>query len=184
MTWSNLNERPRGREPLSRRRRFAILKRDKFTCQYCGGRAPDVELHVDHALAVANGGSSEDENLVTSCVDCNIGKAADLLPMSFTMARTEAGIPPEWVDMVGSVIAGEAYIIAGKLAAIRRYLLAMGLERTVEAAELSRLKFGQTDRGFRYFCGVCNQWIKVWKSEPPSDDPRNSQNDPQAPAVE
>jgi 5-methylcytosine-specific restriction endonuclease McrA len=55
--------------------RFKILKRDNFICQYCGGKAPEVELHVDHIIPVDCGGSDEDNNLITSCSDCNLGKS-------------------------------------------------------------------------------------------------------------
>jgi hypothetical protein len=32
-------------------------------------------LHADHVVAVANGGSDEPANLVTSCAKCNLGKS-------------------------------------------------------------------------------------------------------------
>lgn len=63
------------RENLKKGQRFDILKRDLFTCQYCGRRPPNVILHVDHILAVVLGGGSSDDNLVTSCSDCNLGKS-------------------------------------------------------------------------------------------------------------
>lgn len=64
------------RKGLSKRTRFEVLKRDAFTCQYCGAKAPDTVLHVDHIDPVANGGSDALINLVTSCVPCNGGKGA------------------------------------------------------------------------------------------------------------
>lgn len=64
------------RKSLSKKTRFEVFKRDKFTCQYCGGRAPDVILHVDHVMPIAQGGSNDLLNLVTSCSDCNLGKGA------------------------------------------------------------------------------------------------------------
>ncbi len=67
---------------ISKKRRFEILKRDRFTCQYCGRKAPDVVLNVDHVLAVALGGQNEDSNLLTSCQDCNGGKGARALEMA------------------------------------------------------------------------------------------------------
>jgi hypothetical protein len=54
--------------------RFAIIKRDNSTCQYCGARAPDVRLTVDHIVAVAHGGTNDPSNLITACADCNFGK--------------------------------------------------------------------------------------------------------------
>lgn len=67
------------RKPLGKKIRFEVFKRDKFTCQYCGSKAPDVVLHVDHIQPVAEGGSDDLMNLITSCVDCNSGKGARLL---------------------------------------------------------------------------------------------------------
>lgn len=61
---------------LSKKLRFEVFKRDKFTCQYCGEKAPDVVLHVDHVVPRADGGDDEILNLVTACVDCNLGKGA------------------------------------------------------------------------------------------------------------
>lgn len=65
---------PNRRQGMSRALRFHVLKRDDFTCQYCGRRAPDVALEVDHIVPVAKGGVSEIANLTTACEDCNRGK--------------------------------------------------------------------------------------------------------------
>jgi len=62
------------RKPLSKKIRFEVFKRDSFTCQYCGKKAPDVILHVDHIDPVAKGGTNNILNLVTSCEECNQGK--------------------------------------------------------------------------------------------------------------
>lgn len=67
------------RKSLSKTTRFEVFKRDKFTCQYCGSKAPDVILHVDHITPVAANGTDELLNLVTSCAACNLGKGARLL---------------------------------------------------------------------------------------------------------
>lgn len=66
---------------LSKRLRFEIFKRDGFKCRYCGS-APTAggPLHVDHVVAVANGGTDDPENLVTACQQCNLGKSA--VPLS------------------------------------------------------------------------------------------------------
>lgn len=64
---------------ISKSKRFEIFHRDGFICQYCGRRPPDVILELDHIRPVAEGGESCDENLATSCDDCNRGKAAKLL---------------------------------------------------------------------------------------------------------
>lgn len=62
------------RKALTKKTRFEVFKRDKFTCQYCGFKAPDVVLNVDHIDPVASGGTNELTNLITSCFDCNSGK--------------------------------------------------------------------------------------------------------------
>lgn len=54
--------------------RFHILRRDNYTCQYCGAKAPDTALHVDHVVSVFEGGTNDPDNLITACVRCNIGK--------------------------------------------------------------------------------------------------------------
>ena len=56
--------------------RFEVLRRDGFACTYCGARAPEVQLHIDHVIPVALGGQTVPENLRTSCVDCNTGKGS------------------------------------------------------------------------------------------------------------
>ena len=61
---------------ITKRMRFEVLRRDSFTCRYCGQSAPDVKLHVDHVRPAALGGDDSAENLVTACIDCNAGKAS------------------------------------------------------------------------------------------------------------
>lgn len=80
-----------GRKKLSKAIRFEVFKRDKFTCQYCGAKAPDVVLHVDHIEPLASGGTDDLMNLVTSCEKCNLGKGAKRLSDSSTieMKRTQ-----------------------------------------------------------------------------------------------
>ena len=64
------------REPFSKSRRFAIMKRDGYRCQLCGKSQEDgAKLHIDHRIALAKGGSNEDENLWTLCLECNLGKS-------------------------------------------------------------------------------------------------------------
>ncbi len=64
----------KNRKPIPKKLRFEVFKRDKFTCQYCGRMAPDAILEVDHIKPVAEGGTNEILNLITSCRDCNRGK--------------------------------------------------------------------------------------------------------------
>jgi len=67
------------RKSLSKTTRTEVFKRDSFTCQYCGLKAPDVILHLDHIHPVAEGGDNDILNLITSCAGCNLGKGKRLL---------------------------------------------------------------------------------------------------------
>lgn len=62
------------RKTISKKIRFEVFKRDKFTCQYCGRQAPDVILEVDHIKPIADNGTNDIMNLITACFDCNRGK--------------------------------------------------------------------------------------------------------------
>jgi 5-methylcytosine-specific restriction endonuclease McrA len=64
-----LVRRPPGRLALNRRN---ILRRDAYTCQYCGKKGSD--LTVDHVLPKSRGGRGIWENLVAACRPCNLKK--------------------------------------------------------------------------------------------------------------
>lgn len=51
--------------------RHRVMSADGFRCVACGA---ETNLHVDHLIPVIEGGSSEFENLVTLCEECNLGK--------------------------------------------------------------------------------------------------------------
>ena len=55
--------------------RFEVLKRDSFTCRYCGQSSPQVVLEIDHIIPLSDGGSDDPMNLAASCWDCNSGKS-------------------------------------------------------------------------------------------------------------
>ena len=58
-------------------KRHDILRRDHYTCQYCGRTPRDgAKLEVDHIFPVARGGLTVDSNLQTLCFECNHGKKA------------------------------------------------------------------------------------------------------------
>ncbi len=60
--------------------RFTVLRRDNFTCQYCGRSVQNgAILHIDHIQPKAHGGKLTLDNLITSCFDCNLGKRDILL---------------------------------------------------------------------------------------------------------
>lgn len=57
--------------------RYQVIKRDGYRCRACGVSVSEgARLHVDHIIAVANGGKTKPENLQTLCSCCNAGKGA------------------------------------------------------------------------------------------------------------
>jgi 5-methylcytosine-specific restriction endonuclease McrA len=55
--------------------RVNVFLRDDFTCQYCGRKAPNVELQIDHKYPKSKGGLDEIKNYQTLCRECNVGKS-------------------------------------------------------------------------------------------------------------
>jgi hypothetical protein len=75
------------RKSIGDKVRFEVFKRDSFACQYCGAKAPDVVLNVDHIHPVSQGGGNDIINLITSCRDCNSGKSDRSLSDSSVLAK-------------------------------------------------------------------------------------------------
>lgn len=48
-----------------------VLTRDNYTCQQCKGKLKDVRVEVHHIIFRSNGGSDEQENLITLCIKCH-----------------------------------------------------------------------------------------------------------------
>jgi hypothetical protein len=68
---------PKGRDLIPPQLRFRVLQRDAFRCQYCGRSARDgATLHLDHVVPFAAGGETTEDNLITACETCNLGKSA------------------------------------------------------------------------------------------------------------
>lgn len=130
---------------LTKKTRFEVLKRDGYKCRYCGRKAPDVVLHVDHVLAVSNGGTDCPSNLVAACLECNLGKSA---------RRLDAVIGP--LNMAVAPL-GESI---SELEEYRRKLL----EKSKHESEKMELLIG-------YWCGMEGQdinydyWVAPWGLE-------------------
>tara|TARA_B100000609_G_scaffold56200_1_gene43706 strand:- start:583 stop:1095 length:513 start_codon:yes stop_codon:yes gene_type:complete len=93
-----------------------IYARDSHQCQYCGRKAPQVELTLDHVFPKSRGGRTSWENIVACCVQCNRKKGGltpkearmkllktpikpshhNQLDMSFNRSRA----PHEWLDFL------------------------------------------------------------------------------------
>lgn len=171
------------RKPLSVKTRFDVFKRDSFTCQYCGAHPPGVLLHVDHILAVANGGTNEAHNLVTACEPCNLGKGAralgdrkpdlkaqaeqakererQLLGYQKLLSAKRVRIDGE-IDRVESTFAifYQGYTFTPKFRiSVRVFIEKLGVDAVVESMERACCKVHNHGAATKYFCGIC--WGKV-----------------------
>lgn len=179
-----MSEQPRKRKPISKSVRFTVFKRDGFVCQYCGAHPPSVVLHIDHIHPVAEGGTNDIDNLVTACEPCNLGKGAGLLSdVPKTLKDKAEEIAEREAQMRGyneilraraERIESDAWDVAAalqcveyvesysrqRLLSIKRFLESLPVAAVIEAAEVAVARFhAGSDRGFKYFCGVC--WRKI-----------------------
>lgn len=170
------------RAPMSKKTRFEVFKRDGFVCMYCGAHPPKVLLHVDHIVAVANGGGDDMDNLVTSCEACNLGKGArdlSVVPQSLAdkaaalaereeqlrgyheiMQAREARLEDETWMIVEELEPGATSFGRLDLRSIRVFLERLDYFEVLEAARIASANmYYPGQKRFRYFCGVC--WKKI-----------------------
>jgi len=174
------------RKAISTRDRFEVFKRDRFTCAYCGGKPPEVVLHLDHITPVAKGGDNDPTNLVTSCADCNLGKSD--VPLGETRAAVTSATLKDLREQRDQMEAyqaflmeersrreGHADLIARGLEAILRraltlkeraqviqFLKELPAAEVMDAVDVLALKDDLSGDAWRYFCGIC--WTKVKQS--------------------
>lgn len=161
------------RKAISKKIRFEVFKRDKFTCQYCGRKAPDVVLNVDHITPVAEGGTNDMLNLITACFSCNNGKRATPLDKNAILdkqrkqleelqeRREQIEMMFEWkqsledlsdystsllVEYIESLITPHKIKEAGLLK-VKSYLKQFGLDEVLEAVDISARQYIQYDDG-------------------------------------
>lgn len=119
------------RKPISKRMRFDVLKRDAFTCQYCGKMPPDTTLHIDHIKPVSKGGKNTLINLVTSCIDCNLGKSDKELSDDSAIKKQQAQLSAlaerrsqieMMVDWRESLLKADELLVESVTALVNKYL--------------------------------------------------------------
>jgi len=90
---------------IPRRTRYEVLRRDDYTCRYCGAKAPDVKLNVDAVVPVVLGGSHKDPaNLVTACEVCNGGKSSSAPDAPLVAEVSDRAL--EWAQAMRKAQAG------------------------------------------------------------------------------
>jgi hypothetical protein len=174
------------RKGIKKSVRFEVFKRDSFTCQYCGRSAPNVILHVDHIMPVAKGGEDDITNLVTSCVDCNLGKSDRELTDDAAIQkrkkqldelqerRDQLEMMMEWqrglVDLEGEVVNQAAFFWADLvrpysltepgLAELRKTIKKHGLSETLESMRASAAQYLKQDDEGKY---TQESVMKAWE---------------------
>lgn len=77
--------------------RLNIYARDVDTCQYCGEQLPRSELNLDHVLPRSQGGKTTWENVVCSCIECNLRKGGRT-PDQARMKLLKKPVRPRWTQ--------------------------------------------------------------------------------------
>lgn len=173
------------RRQRSKTARFEIFKRDGFTCQYCGAHPPSVVLVLDHIVPVAGGGSSDDDNLVTACEECNQGKAArSLSQIPQTMSERAAIIAEAESQLRGfnatmkarrDRVERDAWEVAEVLStrfksdgirkdwlrSIKSFNEKLGKYAVIDAMDVACSMRYSERRTFMYFCGICWNQIRA-----------------------
>lgn len=174
---------------ISKRMRFEIFRRDNHTCRYCGDKAPDIKLTVDHVLPEALGGNDEPTNLVAACQDCNNGKtsiapdsplvddidqAAAVWNAALAKAQEEAAeqfdlkeqliefFDDEWAARTPSFA---ELPIDYEYTVVDFHTKGLSTDELVEAINIAAGKRGSIAQRqmWSYFCGIC--WNKIRELE-------------------
>lgn len=108
---------------VSKRTRFAVLRRDGFACRYCG--VTGVELVLDHvtplSAPIPEGRNVDDviaernseDNLVTACIDCNAGKSASIGVVPPAISRPPNSVGETKQTAGNNASTGEVYSESG-----------------------------------------------------------------------
>ena len=96
---------PKGRVRFSRTNIYA---RDRDTCQYCARTLSRSELNLDHVVPRAQGGRTTWENVVCSCVPCNLRKGGNT-PEQAGMALLGRPARPRWTPLFRGAVRRVSY---------------------------------------------------------------------------
>ncbi len=75
--------------------RGSVFARDGHRCQYCGASPSRTGLNLDHVLPRSRGGQTSWENVVASCIACNLRKGPRT-PAEAGMRLLQAPTRPSW----------------------------------------------------------------------------------------
>lgn len=183
------------RKAISKKTRFEVFKRDSFRCQYCGRGVDETILEVDHIQPVAEGGTNDLINLITSCRDCNRGKGKRKLSdrvvaekeskfLEEEQARLEQSqMVIEWKKELLKQRESEVEYIADYIETITDWMVTahgkktirslinqFGFKEVCEATEISYSQYYKDtewswDNAFKKIGGICYNRRKQWESK-------------------
>ena len=173
---------------LSKKTRFEVFKRDAFTCQYCGSHPPTVILHVDHIIAVIEGGKNDMDNLITACEACNQGKgrrALSAIPVALSERAASIAEKEEQIRGYAEIalakrarIEDQAWDVAemfmdhfntdkirlDSIKSIKHFVDKLGVVDVMESMDVATAQGPRSEWGlFKYFCAIC--WRKIREIE-------------------
>jgi 5-methylcytosine-specific restriction endonuclease McrA len=96
---------PRTRVRFSR---INIYARDADTCQYCSRQLKRSDLNLDHVIPRSQGGRTCWENVVCSCIVCNLKKGGRT-PEQAGMALRRPPVRPKWTPLFRNAAKPQAY---------------------------------------------------------------------------
>ena len=88
--------------------RLNIYARDNDTCQYCSKQLPRSDLNLDHVNPRTQGGKTTWENVVCSCVPCNLKKGGRT-PEQAGMRLLKKPVRPRWTPLFRGAIRKVTY---------------------------------------------------------------------------
>ena len=168
---------------ISKKTRFEVFKRDKFSCVYCGAKPTESELEIDHFTPKCKGGGDDIANLVTSCFNCNRGKSgrvigdesclqvAERLQHAAIKAailhairlKVDAEMEKAFRSLVRKIQRGwDCKLTDSQKTSLRTFSRKLGPNDISDSAAIAN----DSRRGearWKYFCGVC--WTKIRKDE-------------------
>lgn len=106
--------------------RIRVMKRDRFSCTYCGVSGTEAELEIDHIIAIAKGGSHHISNLTTSCRACNQDKGTKTMRPMRQERHASASHPlvgmylhtfddQGWLQLQGHILAVDGEVVLAQL---------------------------------------------------------------------
>jgi 5-methylcytosine-specific restriction endonuclease McrA len=78
--------------------RINIYARDTNICQYCGKNGKRADLNIDHVIPRTLGGKTTWDNVVCSCITCNLKKGGRT-PEQAGMRLLKTPVRPRWTPI-------------------------------------------------------------------------------------